>query len=122
MPVNTAGQFCSCFVIIFSDCIIRKSTWQHNRLGERPEMQQTETSEHRKLDLAESLLHARRYDTAEAICHQLLQENSCCLEANFLLGTSAYHQNNWDEAVVHYRRAVAGAPDIGFLHANLALS
>jgi len=85
-------------------------------------MPQLETSEHQRLDQAESLIIARRYEAAEAICRKLLQENADNLEAHFLLGNSAYHQSKWVEAVAHYRRAVATAPDIGFLHANLALA
>lgn len=74
------------------------------------------------LDQAESLLLIQKYAEAEAICRLILQEEPDNLEAHFLLGTSAYHQKNWLDAVAHYRRSIASAPDVGFLYTNLALA
>jgi predicted O-linked N-acetylglucosamine transferase (SPINDLY family) len=74
------------------------------------------------LDQAESLIHAQKYVDAENLCRSVLHRDVDNLEAHFLLGTSAYNQKNWVEASAHYRRSVVIAPDIGFLHANLALA
>lgn len=74
------------------------------------------------LDHAEHLISEKNYSDADLICHSILKENPENLEAHFILGTSAYQQQNWNASVYHYQRSIAIAPDVGFLHANLALA
>lgn len=74
------------------------------------------------LDQAESLIMIQKYTDAEVICRSILQKEDDNIEAHFLLGTSAYSQKKWLIAAEHFRCAIAGAPEVGFLHVNLALA
>ena len=85
-------------------------------------MQRNSTNVKNILEQAEAFILIQKYFDAERICHSIVREDAENLEAYFLLATSAYHQKKWNTAVEYYRRAIAIAPEIGFLHVNLALA
>jgi Flp pilus assembly protein TadD len=72
--------------------------------------------------VAERYRRAGRMEEAEALCRHVLRMRPDSYEAENLLGVLAQHGGRLGDAIVHHRRAVALAPALAFLHANLSES